>query len=108
MAGRNVTLGTLISILLFSEASLTIELVFGMFPPPQDTHSSHPEPRHKHIHHNNAVVPVEPFVCDRTPDVFMKMQTVMCFLCCATAWQDISQLLSRNHVYHVNTVQSVS
>lgn len=33
------------------------------------------------IQHNNATAPVQPLVCDRTSDVFMKVQISTCFLC---------------------------
>lgn len=106
MAYSNVTLGTFSSVPLFSEASLAFRRFLGRFLICRTHAFAHHEPSWlKPIHHNNAVAPLQPLVCDHTSDVFMKMQIVTRFLCLCYR---LARHQSRNHLHHVNTVQSMS
>ena len=108
MAGSTVTSGTFISILLFSETSLTSSQFWERFLVcrTRTLHTLSPG--------TNTFITIMPsFPCSPWYVITLQMCLWRCklsraFYACATAWQDINPLLSRSHIHHVNTVQSVS
>lgn len=108
MAGSNVTSGIFISILLFSETSLTSSRFWERFLICRTCTLHTPSTAT-----NTFITIMPPFPGSPRYVISLQMCLWRCkpsrvFYVCATAWQDISQLPSRNPTHHVNTVGSVS